>query len=82
MDTKESIYRGEAHDSESFAAEDEGLVSGIRRPAVEKKSRIMARLISWLLLFSLGLNLVQLVHIAVRRPQCLSLYGMYDLIRY
>ena len=75
---KYSSYRDESHDFESVGEEYDGLVSGIRRPAAVKKYTRITRLIPLLLVASFGLNICQMVYIAVHRPQFLSLYGKYN----
>ena len=78
MDLKEEAYQDSPRESDDSLNEEEydGLVTGYSRSVVNKKSKFIARLIPILFLASVGLNIFQLVWIAVRRPQCVSLYGM------
>lgn len=77
MDTKEGSSRDfEGRDSESFGDENDGLISGSRGFAQQRKSNLIAKLVPVLLLISIGLNIFQLVYVSVREPEHKSLYGM------
>lgn len=89
MDIEKPSYRdegrdeSEARDSRSVGEEYEGLVTGVRlpRPTGGTKFKKLVRLAPIFLLISFTLNIFQIAYTIVRRPQCLSLYGMCSPLR-